>query len=137
MQVANACKKIEVSKYDKRGAVWCAECRHYCITDNENKCNCCFNKVGNQKKHTELKKFDKVLNECELDIKRWMSNPSSRDYEFGWPIRLGIINYFVSVRYLAEYMELPNLEGENKYAEFLETVKRECIVLPRYMYAIK
>lgn len=84
-----------------------------------------------------MKTFDKIV-KCHYEsILAWMANPCEPDLNFGWPVRIGIINYFVPVRYLAEFVELPNLEGENKEKLFLENVKRECSVLGRYMHAIK
>lgn len=70
-------------------------------------------------------------------IVEWMAFPSDPDMNYGWPVRIGIINYFVPVRYFAEYMELPDLEGKELEKQFLENVKKECAVLGRYMHAIK
>lgn len=137
MQVVK-CRNIQVARTDRRGAVWCSECSHHCITDNENKCQCCLTNVKqNKRKLTELKKFDKILEECSTIIDEYMANPCRRDYEFAWPIRIGIINYYVPVKYLAEYRELPNLECPDKFERFLESVRRDCLVLPRYMYSVK
>lgn len=94
-------------------------------------------KFPNKKQLSNIKVFDKILFSCGGAIDEWMADPCNPDLNFAWPIRIGIINYFVPVRYLAEYRELPNLEGENKEERFLNNVKKECSVLGRYMHAIK
>lgn len=132
------CRNLKASKNDRRGAVWCSQCQHHCITDNDNKCQCCLTELAtNKRKYTELKKFDRILEECGGIIEEYMANPCRRDFEFAWSIRIGIINYWVPAKVIAEYKELPTLECPDKYQKFLEAVKKECIVLPRYMHSIK
>lgn len=84
-----------------------------------------------------MKTFEKIVRLNYSSIVEWSALPSPSDFNFGWPVRIGIINYFVPVRYFAEYLELPELEGEQIEKRFLENVKKECAVLGRYMHAIK
>lgn len=116
---------------------FCPNCKHYSLVDIQGFCLCCGIKIPNKKQLTQLKTFDKILSACSESIDSWIADPCPFDLNFGWSVRIGIINYFVPVRYLAEYRELPNLEGEDKDHLFLENVKKECTVLGRYIHAIK
>ena len=131
------CRNQEVSIHNHNGSKFCPNCNHRSLTDIQGVCLCCKVKIPNKRKLTELKVFDKIIDACSLSIQEWAADPTNPDLYFGWPVRIGIINYFVPVRYLAEYMEMPNLEGDNKEFLFLENVKSECTVLSRFMYAIK
>lgn len=84
-----------------------------------------------------IKPFEQIIESDHDSIVAWMAFPSNPDNNYGWPVRIGILNYFVPVRYLAEYLELPKLEGNDVQKKFLENVKKECTVLGRYMHAIK
>ncbi len=131
------CRKIRAKIHNPNGAKYCENCNHYSLTDHYNNCECCGLHIANRKKYTELKTFEKIVKENYHSILEWVALPSPPDYNFGWPVRIGIINYFVPVRYFAEYLELPELEGEQIHRKFLENVKKECPVLGRYMHAIK
>lgn len=131
------CRNHEINLHHPEGAKYCYNCKHYSLTDNENNCQCCLLHIAKKKKFTELKTFEKIMNLHYYSITEWMALPTNPDYNFGWPVRIGIINYFVPVRYFAEYLELPNLEGSDIEKKFLENVKKECSVLGRYMHAIK
>ncbi len=137
MQVIHKCRNQKVSSRHPSGAKFCANCKHYTLVDIDGFCFCCAIKIPNRKQLTELKKFDKILKSCGSSIESWAACPCIPDLEFGWPIRIGIITYYVPVRFLAEYAELPQLEGENVPEKFLEAVKRECSVLPRYIHSIR
>lgn len=131
------CRKQETNVHNPNGAKLCQNCKHYALTDDKNNCECCGLHIKNNKKFTEIKTFEKIT-KIHIDvIREWIAFPSGPDYNFGWPVRIGIINYFVPVRYFAEYLELPDLEGEKLTEKFLENVKKECPVLGRYMHAIK
>lgn len=131
------CKGIKASIHDPSVAKFCLYCNHYALTDNENNCNCCGSHVPNKRKYGELKIFEKIIRLNHGAIMAWMGMPSEPDFNFGWPIRIGMMNYFVPVRYFAEFLELPDLEGKDLQKKFLENVKRECMILPRYMHVIK
>lgn len=131
------CRKLKANIHNPNGAKFCENCKHYALTDTTNNCECCQLHIANKKKYTELKTFEKIVRENHDSIIQWMAFPSTPDYNFGWPVRIGIINYFVPVRYFAEYLELPQLEGDQIQKKFLENVKKECAVLGRYMHAIK
>lgn len=137
VQQKGECRKIKADLHDPNVSKYCRNCQHYSLTDEHNNCECCRLHIVNRKQYTELKRFERITNENYHSIKEWMACPSSPDYNFGWPVRIGIMNYFVLVRYFAEYMELPGLEGEDIQKKFLENVKRESAVLGRYMHAIK
>ena len=131
------CRNKKVGPRHPSKSKFCKFCNHYSLVDINGYCECCYIKIPNKKQLTELKTFDKILNACYLSIQEWIAEPCNPDLDFGWSIRIGIINRFVPVRFLAEYSELPNLEGDNKEYLFLENVKKECSVLPRYMHSIK
>lgn len=131
------CKGLKTNSHNPTGSRYCHNCKHRAQTDIDNNCLCCGLKIPNKKQYTELKTFNKIVNACESSITEWAANPCDPDLNFGWPIRIGIINYFVPVRYLAEFMELPHLECPDKEKIFLENVKKECAVLGRYMHAVK
>lgn len=141
MQVLNEsigkCRNRKVGPRHPSKSKFCPNCNHYSLVDINGLCQCCNIKIPNKKQLTELKTFDKILHACSLPIDEWIADPCNTDLNFGWSVRIGIINFFVPVRYLAEYRELPNLEGENKDRLFLENVKKECTVLGRYIHAIK
>ena len=136
-QSKNKCRWQIVGPRHPSKSKFCPFCKHYSLVDINGLCQCCKIKIPNKKQLTELKTFDKILNACRLSIDEWITDPCNPDLNFGWSVRIGIINYFVPVRYLAEYRELPNLEMENKDRLFLDNVKKECSVLPRYMHSIK
>lgn len=131
------CKNQKANIHHPDGAKFCQNCNHYSLTDDHNNCECCKLHISSKKRYTELKTFERITRVNLYSVKEWMALPSSPDFNFGWPVRIGILNYFVPVRYFAEYLELPNLEGENIQKKFLENVKKECAVLGRYMHAIK
>lgn len=131
------CRKKKANIHDPNGSKYCYNCKHRSLTDDHNNCDCCRLHIPNQRQFTELRTFEKILRQNYSSVVEWMALPSSPDYNFGWPVRIGIINYFVPVRYFAEYLELPELEGEDIPKKFLENVKRESAVLGRYMHAIK
>ena len=137
VQQKGECRKQKANLHHPNGAKYCENCSHYSLTDKSNNCECCKLHISNKKRYTELKTFERIVKLNYLSIVEWMALPSEPDYNFGWPVRIGIINYFVPVRYFAEYMELPELEGEDIEKQFLENVKKECAVLGRYMHAIK
>ena len=66
-----------------------------------------------------------------------MKDTCNRDMEFGWPVRIGMINFLVPVRFLAEYKRLSGTAGEEEFKEFIESVRRECVILPRGMQVVK
>ena len=107
----NKCRGQKVGPYHPNGSRFCPNCKHLALTDIEGLCLCCKIKIPKRKQITKLKVFDKILESCGLSIQEWIADPCNTDYNFGWCVRIGIINYFVPVRYLAEYMEMPNLEG--------------------------
>ena len=144
MQVINAekhlvgkCTQKFVLPNHPSGAKYCPNCKHYSLVELDGSCQCCRLKIPNKKQYSQLRVFDKILRACSGSIDEWIADPSNPDLDFGWSIRIGIINYFVPVRYLAEYRELPNLESEDKEERFLNNVKKECTVLGRYIHAIK
>lgn len=131
------CRKLKVNLHHPDGSKFCKNCNHYSLTDEHNNCDCCKLHIVTRKQYTELKTFEKIARQNYHSIKEWMALPSSPDYNFGWPVRIGFINYFVPVRYFAEYLELPELEGEDLQKNFLENVRKESAVLGRYMHAVK
>lgn len=131
------CRKQKAKIHNPNGTRYCNNCDHYSLVDENNNCECCKLHITNRKKYTELKTFEKIARQHYDSIKEWMAWPSYPDMNYGWPVRIGIINYFVPVRYFAEYLELPDLEGEKIQKKFLENVKRESAVLGRYIHAIK
>jgi len=144
MQVLNTakhkpvkCRQRFVLPNHPSGSRYCPNCKHYAIVESDGSCQCCLSIIPNKKQFTKLRVFDKILRSCSNPIDEWIADPCNPDLEFGWSIRIGIINYFVPVRYLAEYRELPNLESEDKEERFLNNVKKECTVLGRYIHAIK
>ena|SRR3990167_1180119 len=137
VQKTGECRKQKANLHHPNGAKYCENCKHHSLTDNHNNCECCKLHIQNKKRYTELKTFDRITKMNYFSIVEWVALPSDPDYDFGWPVRIGIINYFVPVRYFAEYLELPNLEGEDIEKQFLENVRKECAVLGRYMHAIK
>jgi len=131
------CRKKKANIHNPNGSKFCPNCNHYALVDNTNKCECCQLHIVNKKKFTELKTFEKIIKAHRQSIQEWIAFPSNPDLDYGWPIRIGIINYFVSVRYFAEYLELPELEGDDIQKKFLDNVKKESAVLGRYMHSIK
>ena len=131
------CRKQKANIHNPNGSKYCPNCSHYSLTDEHNNCECCKLHISNRKQYSELKTLEKIVNQNYNSIKEWMALPSTPDYNFGWPVRIGIINYFVPVRFFAEFLELPELEGEQIQKKFLENLKKECTVLGRYMHAIK
>jgi len=137
VQQKGECRKQKANLHNPNGTKFCNNCQHYALFDDYNICECCRLKIANRKQHTQLKTFERIVKLNRNSILEWMALPCSPDYNFGWPVRIGILNYFVPVRYFAEYVELPELEGDDTEKKFLENVKKECVVLGRYMHAIK
>lgn len=131
------CRKQKANIHNPNGSKYCDNCKHYSLTDEKQICQCCKLHIANKKKFTELKTFEKITNAHRQSITEWIAFPSNPDMDYGWPVRIGIINYFVPVRYFAEYLQLPELEGESIEKKFLENVKKESAVLGRHMHAIK
>lgn len=69
-------------------------------------------------------------------IVQYENNRCDQDYECGWVIRLGIMNFYVTIKYIAEYKKLTNHGKPEEYRQFLESVKNGCAPLPRFIHAI-
>ena len=138
MQVLE-CRNQKVNLHDPRGSVWCAACLHYTIPTNEGLCACCLVKLPKYQRASfvELKKFEKILSSCEGSIQEYMKKPCSLGMEFGWPVHIGIVTFFVPVRFLAEYAQMHHKATEDEFKQFLEEVRSQCAILPRYIHAVK
>lgn len=129
------CRNQKVGIHDPRGAVWCQRCIHYTLIDITGLCECCKFKVAQRTKNVpDITAFEKIAMANSAVLSAYKTDGVPDSLSFYWPIQLGIIRYLVPVKYLAEFMELTDI---NNMRKFVESVKKECKVLPRYIPAVK
>ena len=135
MQIIQECRNQKVGPYHPNSSVWCPKCIHYTLLNLEGICQCCFFKVGNNKKsYPNMIQFEKIAQANNSIILAYIETNCPDELQFYWSVQLGIQKYLVPVKYLVEYLKLNDI---NDMRKLLESVKKNCQVLPRYITAVR
>jgi hypothetical protein len=128
------CKNRKVGIHDPRGSVWCQFCLHYTITDPDGRCQCCMSNLKNKPKgFPNLLHFGRISQNNLGVIFEYRKAPCPAELEPVWPVKIGLQKYNVPIHYFAEYLDLEDIDSAKK---FIDRIKKECQVLPRYIRAV-
>ena len=131
MLVVGTCRNRKVGPRHPDGSKYCASCSHYTLTNIENMCYCCGNRIPYKEsgRHLNTKKvLDKLLIHCGHLINNGASFPIEEHLQPGWHLRIGPRTHWVPIKWLIRYAELPSLEmkdGADKWEEFISALISE------------
>ena len=135
MQIEHSCKNIKIGPTHPKGAVWCPKCLHYTLLDPQGRCECCLFRLGNKpKSYPNLLQFEKIVNANNSAILAYSESNCPDELQFYWPVQVGIQKYLIPVKEFVKYLKLNDIEQTKR---FLESIKKNSIVLPRYIQAVK
>jgi hypothetical protein len=135
MQVLNKCQNRKVGPYHPDSSVWCPKCIHYSLIDTAGVCQCCYFKIGiNKKSYPNMVQFEKIAQANNNAILAYIESNTPEDLMFYWPIQLGIQKYLVPVKYLEQYLKMNDIAEMRR---LLESVRKHSQILPRYIAAVR
>lgn len=125
------CRKQIASVHDPKGAWFCEFCQHYSLTDNEQTCQCCYNKiirkrayyVDLKKYYTDLKAFESVLLTNESIIRAFQTKPYISETMPGFVVKFGLRTQLVNIKHFSDYMSIENKKDMKIVLPFLAKVK--------------
>jgi hypothetical protein len=124
-----------IADIKEKNTAWCQYCKHRALHDIYNKCDCCQKKIVKEITHASaLKRFERICTDPSYRkiIDDWVAYPYDHSDGPFWLIKIGHQIFGVDIKYFAEYIELPGMEGtedkerpnDTKYDIFIKDVRK-------------
>lgn len=137
LKIPEGCKKIIVDIHNPQGAWFCEYCYHYTLVDQNNVCQCCFNKITRKRRYRidtknfydDLQVFVQVLEKNKTIVKQFQLIPYYSDSMPGFVVTFGHRTRLVSIKYFAEYLNIPNKKDMAQVLPLLSKIRQRSMLL--------